>query len=91
MEEHMKIEDLQDGATKRVHMHMIIYIELIIWTIKSIPNTIFIGTILRVQEGTTRKVLRHMSHNLGMPTIVIYAHHLIIIVDQIYTLLERIL
>ena len=40
MELHMKIEDLQDGATTRVIMHMIIYIELIIWIIKSVPNMI---------------------------------------------------
>jgi hypothetical protein len=59
-------------------MHMIIYIEPIIWIIKSVHNMIFINTLLRVQEGATSKVLRHMSHHLGMPRIVIYTHHLMI-------------
>ena len=78
----MKIKDLQDDDTTRVPMHMIIYIKLIIWLTKSVHNMIFIGTILRVQEGATSKVLRHMSHHLGMPRIIIDTHHLMIIVDH---------
>jgi hypothetical protein len=45
----MKIEDFQDGATMRVLIHMIIYIELVTWIIKSVPNTIVIDTPLRAQ------------------------------------------
>ena len=67
----------------KVHMHMIIFIEIIIWIIKSVPNMIFIDNLHRVQEGITSKVLRHMSHHrLGMPRIVIDTNLLRIIVDH---------
>jgi hypothetical protein len=78
----MKIEDLQDGATTRVPMHMIIYIELIIWIIKNVPNMIVINTFLQDQQGATGNVPRHMSHHLCMLRIVIDTPHLMIIIDH---------
>ena len=78
----MKIEDLQDGAITRVLMHMIIYIELTIWIIKSIPNSIAIATPLQAPQGVTSNVPRHVSHLLGMSRIIIDTHHLMIVVDH---------
>jgi hypothetical protein len=78
----MKIDDLQDGATARVLMHMIIYIKLIIWIIKSVPNMIVIDTLLRAPQGATSNMTRHMSHHLGMPRIIIDKHHHMIVVDH---------
>jgi hypothetical protein len=63
-------------------MHMILYIEIIIWIIKSVPNMIFIDTLLRAHQGATSNMLRHMSHHLGMPRIVIYTHHLMIAIAK---------
>ena len=82
MELHMKIEDLQVGATTRVFMHMIIYIDLVIWTIKRVPNTIVIDTPLRAQQGATNNMPRHVSHLLGMSRIIIDTHHHMIVVDH---------
>jgi hypothetical protein len=82
MELHMKIEDFQDGATMRVHMHMIIYIVFVTWIIKSVPNKIVIDTPLRSQQGATNNMPRHVNHLLGMPRIVIDTHHLMIVVDH---------
>jgi hypothetical protein len=78
----MKIEDLQDGATTRVLMRMIIYTDLIIWIIRSVPNMIVIDTFLRDQQGATSNVPKHMSHHIGMPRIFIDTHHHMIIVDH---------
>ncbi|KAK1608537.1 hypothetical protein QYE76_032210 [Lolium multiflorum] len=66
----------------KVLMHMIIYIELVTWIIKSVPNTIVIDTPLRAQQGAKNNMPRHMSHNLCMPRIVIDTHHLMIVVDH---------
>jgi hypothetical protein len=78
----MKIEDLQDGATIRVLMHMILYIELVLWNIKRATTMIAIDTLLRAQEGTTSKVPSYMNHHLGMLRIVIDTRHLKIVVDH---------
>ena len=78
----MKIVDFQDGATMRVLMHMIIYVELILWNIKSATTMIAIDTLLRAQEGATSKVPSHMNHHLGMLRIVIDTRHLMIVVDN---------
>jgi hypothetical protein len=78
----MKIEDLQDGATKRVLMHMIIYTELVLGNIKRATTMIAIDTLLRTQEGATSKVPSHMNHHLGMPRIVINTCRLTIVVDH---------
>jgi hypothetical protein len=78
----MKIEDLQDGATMRVLMHMIIYTELVLGNIKRATTMIAIDTLLRAQEGATSKVPSLMNHHLGMPRIVIDTSHLMIIVDH---------
>jgi hypothetical protein len=78
----MRTKDIRDRATMRVLMHMVIYIGLIIWIIKSVLNMMYIDTPLRVQEGATRKALRNMSHHLGMPRIVIDTHHFIIVVNK---------
>jgi len=49
---------------------------------------IFIDNLLRVQEGATSKVLRHMSHHhLGMPRIVIDTHHLKIVVNHYHLMI----
>ena len=78
----MKIENLQDGDTTRVLMHMIIYVELIIWIIKSVPNMIVIDTLLHAPQGATSNMPSRMSHHLGMSRIVIDTHHLMIVVDH---------
>ena len=88
MELHMKIEDLQVGATTRVLMHMIIYIDLVIWTIKSVPNTIVIDTPLRAQQGANNNMPRHVSHLLGMPRTVIDSHHIMIVVDHYHLMVS---
>ena len=78
----MKIEDLQDGATMRVLMHMIIYIEFLLWNNKNVPAMIDIDTLLQAQEGATIKVPSHMNHHLGIPRIVINTRRLMIVVDH---------
>ncbi len=70
----------QGVATMRVPIHMHIIIELIIQNNKSTPNIIYIDTLLRDQEGATNKVLRNMSHHLGMPGIVIVTRHIMIFI-----------
>ncbi|KAK1680964.1 hypothetical protein QYE76_041812 [Lolium multiflorum] len=77
-----KTEDLHDGATMRVLMHMIIYVELVLWNKKSVPAMIAIDTLLRAQKGATIKVPSYMNHHLGMPRIVINTRRLMIVVDH---------
>ncbi|KAK1628066.1 hypothetical protein QYE76_002381 [Lolium multiflorum] len=66
------------GATTRVLMHMIIYTDLIIWIIKSVPTKIVIDTPLRAQQGA----------NNNMPRTVIDSHHLMIVVDHYHLMVS---
>ncbi|KAK1615124.1 hypothetical protein QYE76_020641 [Lolium multiflorum] len=77
-----------DGATKRVLMHMIIYIKLFIWIIKSVTNMIIIDTPLQAQQGAKNIIPRHVSHLLHMTRTVIDSHYLMIVVDHYHLMVS---